>query len=306
MASLGIQMLASALALMGWAGAILGCVMPLWRVTAFVGSTIVTSQTIWEGIWMSCVCQSTGQISCKPYQSMLALSSDLQAARTLTVLAILTGAAGLLLAFIGGKCTRFLDDAPGRSKVMVVLAAGGVLIAAGLLLLIPSSWTAASVVSKFYSASNDAQRREMGASLYIGWAASVMLILGGALLIGSSCPLRPPDDDKRSGSAVRYVAVRVPTGSGRTAPRTPVSPPALQGSAKLPWGEGSARSEGSKALSTKSQLERPGSTRSEQSSALSTKSQLKRAAAAAADASLESVKTEGSEDARANAVKSYL
>ena len=230
MASLGIQMLASALALMGWAGAILSCVMPLWRVTAFVGSTIVTSQTIWEGIWMSCVCQSTGQISCKPYQSMLALSSDLQAARTLTVLAILTGAAGLLLAFIGGKCTRFLDDAPGRSKVMVVLAAGGVLIAAGLLLLIPSSWTAASVVSKFYSASNDAQRREMGASLYIGWAASVMLILGGALLIGSSCPLRPPVDDERSASAVRYVALE----------------------------------------------------------------------------SLESVKTEGSEDARANAVKSYL
>jgi claudin len=201
MASLGIQMLASALALMGWAGAILSCVMPLWRVTAFVGSTIVTSQTIWEGIWMSCVCQSTGQISCKPYQSMLALSSDLQAARTLTVLAILTGAAGLLLAFIGGKCTRFLDDAPGRSKVMVVLAAGGVLIAAGLLLLIPSSWTAASVVSKFYSASNDAQRREMGASLYIGWAASVMLILGGALLIGSSCPLRPPEAERHLGDA---------------------------------------------------------------------------------------------------------
>ncbi|CAL8304243.1 unnamed protein product [Gadus morhua 'NCC'] len=208
MASLGIQMLASALALMGWAGAILSCVMPLWRVRGFVGCTIVTSPTIWEGIWMSCEWQSTGQISCKPYQSMLAPSSDLQAARTLTVLAILTGAAGLLLAFIGGKCTRFLDDAPGRSKVMVALAAGGVLIAAGLLLLIPASWTAASLVSKNNSSiTMNIERREMGASLYIGWAASVMLILGGALLIGSSCPLRPPVDDERSASAVRYVAL---------------------------------------------------------------------------------------------------
>ncbi|XP_056450954.1 claudin-4-like [Gadus chalcogrammus] len=208
MASLGIQMLASALALMGWAGAILSCIMPLWRVRGFVGCTIVTIPNVWEGIWMSCLCHSTGQISCEPYQSMQALSSDLQAARTLTVLAILTGAAGLLLAFIGGKCTRFLDDAPGRSKVMVVLAAGGVLIAAGLLLLIPVSWTAASVVSSFYNFYIfNGQRRKMGASLYIGWAASVMLILGGALLIGSSCPLRPPVDDERSGSAVRYVAL---------------------------------------------------------------------------------------------------
>uniref|UniRef100_A0A3Q3H0V7 Claudin 30 n=1 Tax=Labrus bergylta TaxID=56723 RepID=A0A3Q3H0V7_9LABR len=105
MASMGIQMLASALCLLGWAGVIVSCAMPMWRVTAFVGSTIVTSQTIWEGIWMTCVVQSTGNIQCKPYDSLLALSADLQAARALTILAITVGGIGLILAFVGGKCT---------------------------------------------------------------------------------------------------------------------------------------------------------------------------------------------------------
>lgn len=304
MASLGIQMLASGLCLIGWVGVILCCAMPMWRVTAFVGSTIVTSQTIWEGIWMSCVVQSTGQISCKPYNSMLALGADLQAARALTVLAVVTGAAGLLLAFIGGKCTRFLDEARGRAKAKVTVAAGAVLIATGLLCLIPTSWSAGAVVRKFYSASNDAQRREIGASLYIGWGASVMLVLGGGLLISSSCPLGGPDDDKKTASTARYIAMRTSTGSGRTAG---VPQAAKQALARPPWEDprGSARSEGSQAPSTKSQLKRPGSAKSEESEALSTKSQLKRDAAANGSL-LESVKTDGSEDTSSNAAKTYL
>ncbi|KAG7259921.1 hypothetical protein CRUP_028884 [Coryphaenoides rupestris] len=326
MASLGIQMLASALSLLGWVGAILCCAMPMWRVTAFVGSTIVTSQTIWEGIWMTCVVQSTGQMQCKPYDSMLALSSDLQAARTLMVLAIVTGGMGLLLAFVGGKCTRFMDEAPGRAKVKVVLAAGAVLMAAGLLCLIPTSWTAGAVVRKFYSASIDAQRRELGASLYIGWGAAIMLVLGGGLLISSSCPLQDHGDGKGNALAVHYVAVRTSNGSGRI-PSTPQvkSPSRQQAFAKPPWedrsvrseggqaaskksqlrGPGSTKSEGSEALSTKSQLRGPGSTRSEGSQAPSTKSQLKREAAADGSV-LESVNVEGIEDASSNPAKTYL
>lgn len=306
MASLGIQMLASALSLLGWVGVILCCAMPMWRVTAFVGSTIVTSQTIWEGIWMTCVVQSTGQIQCKPYDSMLALSADLQAARSLTVLAIVMGAMGLLLAFIGGKCTRFLDEGSGRTKVKVALAAGAVLIATGLLCLIPTSWTAGAVVRRFYSASIDAQRREIGASLYIGWGASIMLVLGGGLLISSSWPLKAQDDDKRTPSVVRYVAVRTSNGSGRTGSAPQIkSPSRQQVFAKPPLEDGSARSEGSQAPSTKSQLRKPGSTKSDESEALSTKSQLKRDAAANGSV-LELVTTEGSKDALSNPAKTYL
>uniref|UniRef100_A0AAY4D789 Claudin 4 n=1 Tax=Denticeps clupeoides TaxID=299321 RepID=A0AAY4D789_9TELE len=106
MVSAGLQMLGTALALLGWIGVIVVCALPMWKVTAFIGENIVTSQTTWEGIWMSCVVQSTGQMQCKVYDSMLALSSDLQAARALTVISILVGIFGLMLALAGGKCTN--------------------------------------------------------------------------------------------------------------------------------------------------------------------------------------------------------
>ncbi|XP_052377710.1 uncharacterized protein LOC118384908 [Oncorhynchus keta] len=211
MVSLGIQMLGSALSLLGWVGVILTCILPMWRVTAFIGATIITSQTIWEGIWMSCVVESTGQMQCKPYDSLLALSSDLQAARALTVLAIATGTAGLLLAFVGGKCTRFLDEQGGGVKERVAVTAGAVLIATGVLCLIPTSWAAGAVVQGFYSSATDAQRREIGACLYIGWGASILLILGGGLFISSSCPLRAHDEDKSP--SVRYLVVRSSNGA---------------------------------------------------------------------------------------------
>ncbi|XP_028277929.1 claudin-4-like [Parambassis ranga] len=150
MASMGMQLLASALCLLGYVGVIISCIMPMWRVTAFVGSTIVTAQIIWEGIWMSCAVESTGHMQCKVYDSLLALGTDLQATRAFIVLAIIVGGVGLILAFVGGKCTR-------------------------------------SVVRGFYSTTVDAQKRELGASLCIGWGASILLCLGGGLFISSAC-----------------------------------------------------------------------------------------------------------------------
>ncbi|TNN48298.1 Claudin-4 [Liparis tanakae] len=314
-------MLASALCLLGWAGVITSCVLPMWRVTAFVGSTIVTSQTIWEGIWMTCVVQSTGQRSCKPYDSMLALSSDLQAARALVVLAAVTGGAGLVLAFVGGKCTRFLDEEAGGVKGKVAVAAGAVLMVTGLLCLIPTSWAAGSVVKKFYSAAVDAQRREIGASIYIGWGASILLMLGGGLFISTACPLNANDADKSP--SVRYLVVRSSNGSSRVAQpiRGPAStsraagagPPRSQsrdGSstkpptyARPPWEDAPepdsrAESEGS---STKSQKKRAESTKSEDSEAPSTKSQLKRAEMEEAL----SVQSDN-DDASSNPARTYL
>ncbi len=91
MASQGIQILGIMLAMIGWLGTIITCGMPMWRVTAFVGANIVTAQIIWEGLWMSCVVQSTGQMQCKVYDSMLALSQDLQASRAMVVISIMAG-----------------------------------------------------------------------------------------------------------------------------------------------------------------------------------------------------------------------
>uniref|UniRef100_A0A8D0AIW8 Claudin n=1 Tax=Sander lucioperca TaxID=283035 RepID=A0A8D0AIW8_SANLU len=159
------------------------CSTPMWRVTAFIGSNIVTAQVIWEGIWTTCVVQSMGQMQCDAYDSMLALSTDV---RALMVVSIVAGSAGILIAFAGGKCTNFI---PGeRAKARVSVTAGVFLIISGILCLIPVSWTATLVITDFYNPFLiDAQKRELGTSLYIGWVAGGLLVFGGALLC-ATCP----------------------------------------------------------------------------------------------------------------------
>ncbi|MBN3308297.1 CLD4 protein, partial [Amia calva] len=206
MASQGMQMMGIVLCIVGWIGVIIVCALPMWKVTAFIGSNIVTAQIIWEGIWMNCVVQSTGQMQCKVYDSMLALSSDLQAARALVVIAIVVGIFGVLLAMIGGKCTNFVGDSSAKAKICIT--AGAVFITTGILCLIPVSWSANTIIRNFYNPLlTDYQRRELGASLYIGWGASLLLILGGGLLC-SSCP---PREEKRPVYSVNYSAPRTAT-----------------------------------------------------------------------------------------------
>lgn len=190
-----------ALAVLGWLGAILSCALPMWRVTAFIGSNIVTSQTIWEGLWMNCVVQSTGQMQCKVYDSLLALPQDLQAARALIVICIILAVFGVLLSVVGGKCTNCVDDESPKAKIMIV--AGVVFLLAGLLVMVPVSWTANNVIRDFYNPLvASGQKREMGASLYVGWAAAGLLMLGGTLL----CFNCPPRNNKPY--SAKYSAAR--------------------------------------------------------------------------------------------------
>ncbi|KAL3970900.1 receptor-type tyrosine-protein phosphatase U [Sarotherodon galilaeus] len=45
------KLLGLVLAIVCFLGSIITCVLPMWRVTPFIGSNIVTSQTIQEGLW---------------------------------------------------------------------------------------------------------------------------------------------------------------------------------------------------------------------------------------------------------------
>ncbi|XP_006859765.1 PREDICTED: claudin-4 [Chrysochloris asiatica] len=205
MASMGLQVMGIALAVLGWLGAIVSCSLPMWRVTAFIGSNILTAQVMWEGLWMSCVVQSTGQLQCKVYDSLLALPQDLQAARALMVVCIIVAALGVLLSVVGGKCTNCIEDETAKAKTMIV--AGVVFLLAGLLVMVPVSWTANSIIRDFYNPLlASSQKREMGAALYIGWASAGLLLLGGGLL----CCNCPPRNDK-SYSAKYSAARSVPT-----------------------------------------------------------------------------------------------
>ncbi|NWY05757.1 CLD4 protein, partial [Nothoprocta ornata] len=188
MASMGMQVLGIALSVIGWLGTILCCALPMWRVTAFVGNNIVVAQIIWEGLWMNCVVQSTGQMQCRVYDSMLALPQDLQAARALVVIAIVLAVLGTLLAVTGGKCTNCVEDDSAKARVMI--GSGIIFVIAGIMILIPISWSANSIIRDFYDPLvSESQKRELGSSLYVGWAASALLLLGG-LILCCSCPRR--------------------------------------------------------------------------------------------------------------------
>lgn len=209
MASAGIQILAKALAVIGWLGTIIICALPMWKVTAFIGNNIVTAQIFWEGLWMNCVQQSTGQMQCKVYDSMLALPQDLQAARALVVISILVALLGMLLAVAGGKCTNCIEDGDAKAKVCV--AAGVLFLVAAVLCLIPVCWCANAVIRDFYNPIvTEAQKRELGASLFIGWGSSGLLLIGGALL----CCQCPKNDGRGGGYSAKYSAPRSAANGG--------------------------------------------------------------------------------------------
>ncbi|XP_072513317.1 claudin-like protein ZF-A9 [Salminus brasiliensis] len=183
--SAGLQMLGAALGTLGWLGVIVACALPLWRVTAFIGNNIVTAQVVWEGLWMSCVVQSTGQMQCKVYDSLLALPSNLQASRAILVIAIIIAVIAIVASVAGGDCTNCLAEG-STTKARVATGAGLIFLVAGLLSLVPPSWTAHVVITDFYNPLvAQAQKRELGAAIFICWGAGVLLVIGGGLLCTS-------------------------------------------------------------------------------------------------------------------------
>lgn len=189
MASTGLQLLGLVLAVLGWACGALVCAAPLWRVSAFVGGELVIAQVVWEGLWMNCLSQTTGQIQCKTYDSTLALPTSAQAARGLTILSLLLCLLALVLGVAGAKCTHCLGDGNQASKARLARIAGVMYLVAGLAYLLPICWTAYGIVRDFYDPNVAAPlKRELGPALYLGWGACVLLLLGGALLHVGSAP----------------------------------------------------------------------------------------------------------------------
>ncbi|KAM4635648.1 claudin-5b [Polymixia lowei] len=186
MLSACLEFLGLALCVAGSLLVMVACGLPMWKVTAFIDSNIVVAQTLWDGLWMSCVVQSTGQMQCKVHDSVLALTRDLQTARALTVIAAVLGVAALCVTVAGAQCTNCIKDESVKAKVV---NAGGVLyIVSGLFVLVPLCWMANNIIVDFHNPQvPSSKKREIGAAIYIGWAATALLFLGGTLLC-CSCP----------------------------------------------------------------------------------------------------------------------
>ncbi|KAK1153226.1 claudin-7-B-like [Acipenser oxyrinchus oxyrinchus] len=204
MANSGLQILGFFLAVIGWIGLIVGTILPQWKMSAYVGDNIITAIAMYQGLWMSCAFQSTGQIQCKVYDSILQLDSALQATRALMIVSIILSVIGMGVSAMGMKCTNCGGDDKVR-KARIAMVGGIVFLIGGLAALIACSWFANRIIKDFYNPFTPVNTKyEFGSAIFIAWAGSFLVILGGAML-ACSCPRR--------------------TGGARKYPRTKSGPP---------------------------------------------------------------------------------
>ncbi|XP_028320077.1 claudin j [Gouania willdenowi] len=197
---MALQELGISLSMVGVAGTILICALPMWKVTAFIGTHLVVMQVFWEGLWMTCVSEYTGQMQCKLYDALLDLSPDLQAARGLICISLVLGCLGFLFFLLGARCTNCLGHP--RVKARVVLSSGAIFCLAALTTVVAVSWTANSIIRDFHNPRvPEVLKRELGAAIYIGFVASVLLFCGGMFL----CMGRPPQTTAYPSSGYKYA-----------------------------------------------------------------------------------------------------
>ncbi|KAL2097732.1 hypothetical protein ACEWY4_006939 [Coilia grayii] len=209
MANGGVQLLGFCLAILGFFGVIASTAMVEWKASSYAGDNIITAQAVYEGLWKSCVSQSTGQIQCKVYDSLLQLSGELQATRGLMLFSIVLTAISILVAVLGMKCTTCLAD-DKQQKNKIALTGGILFIIAGLTALVATSMYGHKIAKEFYNPFTPTNSRyEFGAALFVGWAAAVLTMIGGGFLccncssgVSGKGPQYPPSRGGQSGSHV--------------------------------------------------------------------------------------------------------
>ncbi|XP_062903472.1 claudin-9-like [Mobula hypostoma] len=181
MAPVALEIVGLLLSVSGLVCSILSCALPLWKVPAFQGANMVTAVQTWEGLWMDCIWQSSGQLVCNPFNSVLSLGGKLQAARALSTTAAALAALGILMSVMGASWTELIRGP--ACKVRLTSAAGFIFLLTGVLQLIPVSTTANSIISDFYGDSvPEHAKKELGPSLYLGIAAGVLFIADACFL----------------------------------------------------------------------------------------------------------------------------
>lgn len=205
MANSALEIVGLLLSLIGLIGTAASTGMPMWRVTAFIGENIIVFETRYEGLWMNCFRQANIRMQCKVYDSLLALPPDLQAARGLMCCGLALGGVGLLVSILGLQCTACIRD-NDRAKRMVLIIAGSMILGACICVIIPVSWTGHTIIRDFYNPLLiDAQRRELGEALYIGWVTSALLFVAGVILLCRHAPRIGDDEMERMVNGPGYI-----------------------------------------------------------------------------------------------------
>lgn len=183
-----VQVLAFALALLGVLGATVATLLPNWKVSINVWTSIMTPISQMQGLWMDCVWYSSGVFSCTVKHSLLTLPASLQMMRAAMVLSCMVATFGLVLASLGLKCTRW--GGTPRAKGHTAVAAGACFVLASLLCLVPASWFTNEVITAFLTTElPDSSKYQPGGALCVTFISAGFLLAGGVIFC-LSCPRR--------------------------------------------------------------------------------------------------------------------
>ncbi|KAJ7305364.1 hypothetical protein JRQ81_011305 [Phrynocephalus forsythii] len=176
----------------------------------WVSSCVTTSVTLWKslnldlnkfevwnmGLWHVCVVQDVSVMDCKGHPSLLALPWDIRMSRILMVTANTLGFLGLSLSILGSRWLKTRGPKAGLKKYL--RTAGGIFFClSGITTFVPVSWVAYNIVQEFWDEAlpEIIPRWEFGNALFLGWFSGFSLIIGGLLLLFSTCypeTERPP------------------------------------------------------------------------------------------------------------------
>uniref|UniRef100_G3NJF9 Claudin 10 n=1 Tax=Gasterosteus aculeatus aculeatus TaxID=481459 RepID=G3NJF9_GASAC len=151
-----------------------------------VDSIVLTTSNYFSNLWKDCVSDSTGVSDCKGIPSMLALNSkniffswDIHMCRALIIIAIILAFFGSVLVLVGMKCTKV-----GGSEIVnarVTFAGGMNYLIGGLCSMIAFSYYGNKIRAEFQNPNYRAQKFEIGVGVFIGWAGSSLLVVGGLI-----------------------------------------------------------------------------------------------------------------------------
>ncbi|XP_033003780.1 claudin-10 isoform X1 [Lacerta agilis] len=225
MANSSAEILAFLLVISGWV--LVSSTLPTdyWKVSTIDG-TVITTATFWANLWKTCVTDSTGVSNCKDFPSMLALDGYIQACRGLMIAAVCLGFFGSIFALVGMKCTKI--GGSDQTKAKIACLAGLVFILCGLCAMAGCSLYANRITSEFFDPTYIAQKYELGAALFIGWAGSALCIIGGSIFCFSIAENnKTPRMGYTYNRAASAMSIRTKGCNGSADLKMPRAPPKL-------------------------------------------------------------------------------
>ncbi|KAM3677729.1 claudin-10 isoform 2-T2 [Ammospiza maritima maritima] len=175
---LAIQIIAFIFCFCGLGAAIAATASNEWKVTSRA-SSVITATWVFQGLWMNCAGNALGAFHCRPHLTIFKVEGYIQACRGLMISAVCLGFFGAVFGLVGMKCTKV--GGSDQTKAKIACLSGLIFILSGLCSMTSCSLYANRITSEFFDPSFVAQKYELGAALFIGWAGASLCIIGGII-----------------------------------------------------------------------------------------------------------------------------